>query len=300
MIALLLFSLSAMTQEVQAGPSVQAAPPAPALDTTIAVGASTRLRVESAAGRITIKTWAQSAVRVVATPRPGTTVHFDASPALFNVWASANGRIDEVDYVLTIPRAMDMTLGSGDVAIDIADAQGSITAKNYSGTIKVTRSRGALSLKSVMDEVSVDSAVGRVNAQSDYGTVRLTDVTGDVEAGSSMKHVYLTRVDARVLSASTVGGVVYFSGTLRDDGQYAFVAHAGSIMLSVREPVNATLSVSTVSGAFSSEFAGARTDGPRRGRFSVKIGSGAAAVDLQSFSGGMVIKHFDPNEKPRP
>jgi len=266
------------------------------IDTTIAVGASTKFRLETSAGKISIRVWDRSAVRVVATARAGTAVHVDATTSLVNVWSTAGGRIDEADFTVTIPRKMAVSLGSGDVAIDVSGSEGEIIAKNYSGNISVDGGRGSISLKSTLGEIDVRGAKGRVDAQSMHAAVRLTDVVGDVGVESSSYHLYLTRVDAHTLTASTVGGVIWFTGPLHDDGHYAFTSHAGSIILSLAEPVNATVSVSTVSGGFSSAFPSVRQEGGRRGRFSIKIGTGAAIVDVETFGGGIILKRVDQKE----
>jgi DUF4097 and DUF4098 domain-containing protein YvlB len=260
------------------------------VDTTVAVTAATKLRIESSAGRITVKTWDQNAVHVVATPRPGTTISIEGTAALLDVRSSGHGRIDEAEFVMTVPRKMSMTLGSGDLAIDVTGSEGDITAKNYSGAITVNGGQGVVSLKSVMGEVSLRNARGRISVQSMNAAVKLTDVSGDVDASSSTYHVYLTHVDSHALTASSVGGVIWFSGPLYDDGHYSFTTHAGSVFLTLKDPVNASFDVSTVTGAFASAFEGVRTQGARRGRFSVKVGSGAAIVDVESFSGGIVVR----------
>jgi hypothetical protein len=87
-----------------------------------------------------------------------------------------------------------------------------------------------------------------------------------------------------------VAGVIWFSGPLHGDGRYGFHTHSGSVFLTVPEPVHATLHVSTVSGAFSSPLPMTRENGPRRGRFTVMFGNGAASVDVSTFNGGIVVR----------
>lgn len=263
------------------------------IDTTFAVAPNARLQVEASAGRITVRTWDRGAVRVDAMPRSGTTVSIDASDALVSVRGNARGGIDEAQYALTVPRGMALALGSGDVAIEVSGTEGDVIARNHSGAIIVSGARGSLSLKSVLGEISIRQFAGSVNAQSTHAPVRLTDVTGGVTVESSSQHLYLTRVISHALSASTIGGAVWFSGPLFDDGRYSFVSHSGSLFLTLSEPVNATVNVSTMSGGFTSAFPGVRREGTRRGRFSVRIGTGAAAVDLETFSGGVVLKPFE-------
>jgi DUF4097 and DUF4098 domain-containing protein YvlB len=263
------------------------------VDTIIPVSASAQLRLDASAGRVTIRVWDRSAVRIVAAPVTGTTVRFETTSSLLSVRGDAAGGVDEADYEITIPRRMPVTVASGDLAIDVAGCEGDVDLRNHSGDISVAGSRGRLTVRSVLGEISVRDSRGRVSAQTQFGPIRLSDVVGEVEAEGSAGHIHLTRVDARALSATTVAGVIWFSGPLHRDGRYAFHTHSGSVFLTVPEPVDATLHVSTVSGAFATPFPMTRADGPRRGRFTVTFGGGAASVDVATFNGGIVVRPPD-------
>jgi DUF4097 and DUF4098 domain-containing protein YvlB len=273
-------------------PSQAIAASAP-VDTTISVASTAQFRLDASAGRVSIRVWDRSAVRIVATPVAGTTLRIESTQGLLTVAGSARGGIDEAEYEITVPRRMAITVGNGDLAIDIADCEADVTARNYSSSISTHGTKGRLTVKSVLGEVVVRDATGRVSVQTQYAPVRLTDVTGDVEVESSMSHIYLTRVDARNLSASTVAGGIWFSGPFHRDGHYTLGTHSGSVFMTVPEPVHATVHVSTVSGAFASPLPMTREDGPRRGRFTVTFGEGSASVDVATFNGGIVVQPPD-------
>lgn len=264
---------------------------ASAVDTSITVSSVTRLRIDAAAGRITVRTWNQNVVRLVVTARPGTKVDIESTSSLLSVHGNTiRGGVDDADYDVTVPRQMGITLNGGDVAIDVSGTEGEVIARNYSGLISLAGGKGVISLKSTLGEIQVKNANGRIGAQSVNAAIRLTDVVGDIDVETSSSHVYLTRANSHNLTASTVGGVISFSGPLHSDGHYTLTTHSGSITLAVPEPVNATLSVSTVSGAFSSSLPRVRQEGTRRGRFSLRFGGGSATVDLQTFNGAIVLK----------
>ncbi len=230
-------------------------------------------------------------MRVVAVPQRGTEIGIDSSRALLAIRGRAlRGGVDEATYEVTVPRGMGLLVDAGDMDIDIAGAEGDVAARNQSGRITLRKGRGSASLTSVMGEIVVDGWSGSVVARTVHAPVRLTDVVGDVDVESSTNHLYLTRIDSKALTASTVGGVIWFDGRFDDRGRYEFQTHSGSIVLTVTEPINATLSVSTVNGAFSSEFPHTRQNGTRRGRFTVRVGSGAAAIDVQTFAGAIMLK----------
>jgi hypothetical protein len=116
-------------------------------------------------------------------------------------------------------------------AIDVTGSEGEIVAKNHSGDITIDGGRGSVALKSVLGAITLRGATAgsprkRCTLSCDLRTL---SAMSDVE--SSSNHLYLTRVDSRALTASTIGGVLWFTGPLRDDGRYAFTTHSGSIFL---------------------------------------------------------------------
>jgi DUF4097 and DUF4098 domain-containing protein YvlB len=286
----MLHGLALVLQLQSVAPAAPVPMTAAPIDTTVTVTASAQFRLEASAGRVAIRVWDRAAVRIVATPVRGTTIRIATTPTLVTVNGNAGGRIDDAEYEITLPRRMSVTVGSGDLAIDVKGCEGDVTAKNYSGTITVQQVKGTLVVKSVMGEVVLQNISGRVSAQSQNAPLRLTDIHGDVEAEGSANHIYLTRVDARTITASTVSGVIWFSGPMHDDGRYSLVTHSGAVFFTVAAPFNATLHVTTVSGAFSSTLPSTREDGPRRGRFTVKFGTGAANVDVETFNGGIIVR----------
>jgi hypothetical protein len=286
--------LSAATSLLTApGPSSDWVVAAP-VDTIISVSESARFRLDASAGRVSIRVWDRSAVRVLATATTGTTVRIEAGQNLVSVTGSAGGGVDEAEYEISLPRRMAVAIEGGDLTIDIKDCEGEVNAKNHSGSISLQGTRGRLTLKSVLGEVSVRQTRGSVSVQSQYAPIRLMDVTGDVEVEGSAGHIVLERVDTRSLSASTVAGVIRFSGPLHGDGHYSLSTHSGSVFLTVPMPVHATVHVSTVSGAFASPIPMTREEGPRRGRFTITFGNGAASVDVDTFNGGIVVQSAGP------
>ena len=90
------------------------------VDTTISVASTAQFRLDASAGRVSIGVWDRSAVRIVAIPLAGTSVRIESTPNLLSVAGSADGSIDEAEYEITVPRRMAVTVGNGDLAIEIA------------------------------------------------------------------------------------------------------------------------------------------------------------------------------------
>lgn len=271
----------------------------PPLDTTVSVRPDTRLEVMASAGSIDVKVWDRSAVRVVARPERGAVVSVVLDDAVLRVIArSPTGGFDLVDYEITVPRRMNLTLGRNDVDIVVHDTEGSINATVTSGRIEIIGGRGVLSLRSFAGPIVVTGARGTVLAESSQNSVTLRDVVGDVEAKSNSNHINLLDVDSRNLRASTIAGVIHFTGPLHEDGHYTMMVHSGSIWVRTPAPVNATVAVATVGGAFSSQVPHTVSDRRRPGIFTAKFGNGGAQVSLESFSGGLVVEELKPGTRP--
>ena len=260
------------------------------LDTTIAVSPDTRLEVSTAAGTIDVRTWDRAVVRVFAKPSRGSGVEATLDGAVLRVSAHApEGRIDLVDYEITVPRRMDLKLGLGDVDITVHNTEGAVEARNLTGTITIDGGRSTISAESINGAITIRHARGRVTARSTNAAVAIDSSTGDVDAQSTTYHVTLTAIETHNLRAASVGGVIQFSGPLFPDGRYDLSTHSGSVWVKTPLPINATVSVATVSGAFSSGLPYDIVERRRRGIFTARFGDGRAQVSLESFNGAIVI-----------
>src|SRR5688572_14195138 len=258
-------------------------------DTTIRVAPGTRLRIDVDAGKIEVRVWDRDAVRIHGIHQASTAIRTSLVAGLFQVSVTGRG-VAECDCTLTVPRGMALTLGGGDTEIKVTGAQSEVVTRNYSGNITIDGGREKISAESTLGQVSISNVRGRVTAKSLHAAIHVSDVEGDVAADGSTNHVYLTGITSRSVSASTVGGHVNFTGRFFDDGHYSFATHMGSIVMTVPQPVNARVNVSTVNGAFSSPLAHTRQQGQRRGRFTIVFGSGTATVEAQTFAGGIRVR----------
>lgn len=271
--------------------AIQQAP----FDTTISVRPETRLEVTASAGSIDVKVWDRNTVRIVARPERGALVQAVLDGAVLDVRArTPTGGIDLVDYEITVPRKMNLTLGRRDVDITVHGTEGSVDASITSGKIVIEGGRGAVSLRSFEGPIEVRGAVATVKAESTMGPIALSDIVGDVDVTSNSNHLTLRNIDTRNLRAGSVGGVIRFSGPLHEDGRYALIAHSGSVFVQSATPINATVSVATVGGAFSSPLPYTVTERRRKGIFTARFGNGGAQVTMESFSGGLVLEEIKP------
>ena len=271
--------------------AIQQAP----FDTTVAVGPDARLDVALTAGSIEVNVWDRSAVRVVARPERGAVVTVELDGTVLRVRAThPEGGIDLVAYAITVPRQMGLTLGRGDVDIAVHGTHGSVDARTSSGSITVEGGRGSVSLRSFQGPIDVRGAHATVTVESTTGAIQLHQVVGDVAVSSSSNHLTLEAVDSRNLRARSIAGVIRFSGPLHPDGRYALTTHSGSVFVSSPLPINATVAVASVDGAFHSALPYTVTERRRPQIYTARFGNGGAQVSLETFSGGIVLEELKP------
>ena len=264
-------------------------------DTTIAVRPDTRLEVSASSGAIDVKVWDRSDVRIVARPERGAVAYAALDGAVLRVGARVpGGGFDLVSWEITVPRRMGLTLGRGDVDITVHGTEGSVDATISSGLVRIEGGRGVVALRSFQGDLEVRGARATITAESSLGRIFVRDVVGDLDVRSNSNHVTLENVDSRNLRAASIGGVIRFSGPLHPDGRYTLTAHSGSVWVKSPTPINATVSVATVSGAFSSRLSYDITDRRRQGIFTARFGNGGAQVSMESFSGGLVVEELKP------
>jgi len=269
-------------------------PQAP-FDTTISVRPDTRFELIASAGTVDVKVWDRSEVRIAARPERGAVVAAELDGAVLRVRArTPGGGFDLVSWEITVPRRMGLTLGRGDLDITVHGTEGSVDANISSGFIKVDGGRGVVALRSFQGPIELTGARAAVTIESSMGQVTVSDVVGDLDVRSNSNHVTLQNVDTRNLRAASVGGVIRFSGPLYKDGRYSLTAHSGSVFVKSPVPVNATVSVATVGGGFSSALPYTVTERRRQGIFTARFGDGGAQVSLESFSGGLVVEALKP------
>lgn len=264
-------------------------------DTTLAVRSDTRLDVSVSAGSIEVKVWDRSAVQIVGRSERGAMVTAELDGLVLRVRArAATSAIDLVDYEITVPRRMNLTLGRGDVDIAVRGTEGSVDASITSGSISVEGGRGSLALRSFQGTLQVRGARASVTAESTTGAIGLYDVVGDVAVSSNSNHLTLDDVDSRNLRARTIAGVIRFRGPVHREGRYEISTHSGSIFFRSPIPINATVAVATVGGAFSSGLPYTITERQRQNIFTARFGNGGARVSLETFNGGIVVEGLKP------
>src|SRR4029077_2473116 len=253
-------------------------------DTTIPVRAGARLEVSNFGGEIAVKTWSKSAVRVQASHSGRDRISIDATDQYVRVKSEGRrGASQMVDYDITVPASMALTLSGVYTDISVDGSQGEVAAETVEGAVKVSGGAGNVPLKSVQGEVTLENARGRIALNSVNEAITATAISGDLSVETVNGDITLTQIESASTDATTVNGDITYDGTIKDGGRYRFSTHDGDLRVSVPEKAGVSLSVSTLNGAFSSCFP-VQLQRKTKHRFDFTIGSGSAPIELESFN----------------
>jgi len=256
------------------------------IDTTVTAQQGQRLVVDSYGGEIAVKTWGRNAVRVEADPPSRTSVEVTSSAGVVSVRSEGRrGPPAMVDYTITVPAWMGLDLSGVYADVKVDGVRAPITVETVQGEVDVAGGEGTVSLRSVQGSVTLKGARGRIDVHSVNDEVRVSDASGEITAETVNGDVVLEDVDATSLSATTVNGDLGYDGPIRSGGRYSLSTHNGDITLAATPSTSATVTVSTFSGDFESDFPVPVRETRKGQRFGFSLGSGSAQVSLESFQG---------------
>jgi DUF4097 and DUF4098 domain-containing protein YvlB len=267
---------------------------APKTNETVAVQRGGRLTINNFAGEVIIHTWDKDAVHVVARHQSRTNVNIRPSPAGLSIQASGNhGPQGSVDYDITAPAWMPIRVEGTYNFVTMDGVQGEVYANTVRGDIVIKGGTGLITAKSVEGEVQVQGARGKVNVSSVNEKIRITDTSGDITAESINGAVTMTGIESKSVEASTVNGNIIYEGKIVDGGRYNFSTHNGDLLLGVPDTANATFTIRTYQGGFSTDLPLPnvnRADLQRGRRVVSTLGNGSADVYLETFGGAIRLR----------
>lgn len=253
-------------------------------DTTVAVTKGARLDVSLHNGSVTVRAWNRDAVHVTSDDDHTPRVNLRAG----NVSVGPSGRYGtgSADLVISAPAWMPVSVDGVGLDISVDGMKGGANLETVQGDVELKNAEGTMTLESVEGSVTLTNATGRVEASSVNDDVTLTNVTGEIRAESTNGDVRLEKIRSASVEANTINGDVTFDGPIRESGRYTLSTHDGDLWVTMGEGTSATVSVSTFSGSFESDFPVSLERGQRtKRRFTFVLGGGSARVDLESFSG---------------
>ena len=280
----------------------------PQTDTLVALQGETRLELELWAGEVVVQTWDRDAVQISA--EHSDRVHVETSHS-GSVKAAILEKMPDigmdlrrgfrplpVDFQLTVPRGMDLVIGGMSISVTVEGSVGDVEIGSVNGDIEVRGSAGNVTAESVNGQVLIDGAQGRIEVTGVAQQVTIMNATGDIVAETMAGPLRLENVSASFIEAGTVAGTLYFDGEILDGGRYSFGTHAGVVELVLPTGINAEIEALSLVGDIDVDYPGAPEVVEEEGgwpgldekEFIFTVGNGSARIDIETFSGSIVIR----------
>ena len=255
-------------------------------DTTLSVAQGARLEVSNYAGSVSVSTWTRDAVRVRADRDRRTRITLESEPTRLGIKSEGEyGPAGQVDFDITVPAWMPLNISGPFSDVDVTGTKSDVKVETVKGDVSVSGGSGYLDLSTVQGDLSVEGAKGRLKLNAVNEGITVARSTGQIEAESVNGDLVLDDVQLDAVDASTVSGDLWFNGTLKSGGRYQLKSHSGDIDVVVPEKPSVTVTVSTFSGEFASDFEVTFTGTRGHRELGFTLGSGASQLDLESFSG---------------
>jgi DUF4097 and DUF4098 domain-containing protein YvlB len=282
----------------------------------VRLGANGRLTITNLSGEIAVTAGAGDEVSIEAVKRTNGN-RSDLSQVQIQVDAVA-GRVDVttnyesarfrgnsgvwVDYTITVPQTTTVDARSVSGMVRISGIRGTARAESISGTVTLANVAKAERAKTVSGGIELTDITDAdaLNLNSVSGSIRGTNIkartlTAETVSGAlDLNNATCDRLDARSIS-----GRMQFTGPLAKNGQYDLRTHSGAIAVTVPANAGFVFDATSFSGDIRSAFALTvggdvnqsigRPRGPRRSAIHATIGDGSAQLQVETFSGSIVL-----------
>jgi DUF4097 and DUF4098 domain-containing protein YvlB len=255
-------------------------------DTTLAVQAGGTLEVHSFGGRVTVRSWDRSQVRIRATHSDGTRVQVRQRGNDVRVDATGRGGmpVTNVRFDVLVPRSYNIRMEGVNLSADVEGIRGAVQVGNVEGSLNLRDIAGNVTVESVSGPLRIDNVTGRISATAVNQNVQVSRARGPLSVETVNGSVVIRDADTDNVNLSTINGFIEYDGAVRDGGRYFLATHNGRITMSVPAQANARITITATTGKVEAAFpVSFSTSGDER--FAFSIGTGSARVELESFNG---------------
>ena len=188
-----------------------------------------------------------------------------------------------VDYEVTLPADVDITIRGGSGAIRVERLRSDIQVESESGPVEV-----------------LNAASGHVHVRTVNGPITLTNVSnGHVEVTTVSGDVTLKAVTGPHLNVNAGRGNISYEGDFSGGGDYALINNSGNIDVTTPASASISLKARSINGSVENDMPlqasgmrmnlGASPVDSKRTLMGTS-NSGGSSVELRSFSGKIRVK----------
>lgn len=262
------------------GPRAETTTRGPASDTTFTIPAGARLVIESRSGDVDIVATDGREARMLV---DGESREADIYRSGSVVRIRAGRRHQEADLQLRVPRDVEIEIDGAEGDIHVRGFERGVTVETVEGDIEI-EGAGAVSAHSVDGDLRIRDVRGPVSVNTGDGDTRVERVGGPISVQGIDGDIIVLEARASEVLLSTVGGDVWYDGTVDPRGEYELATHDGDVTFAVPEGAGAQVSVFTWDGSLLPSFP-IQLRGTLGSVAEFTLGSGSARVQLESFDG---------------
>lgn len=264
---------------------------------TFQVNAGEKLKLESDAGDVVIKTADANEVTVViyGNSKAEDKMEFEITKTNYGVFVkgekvgsflsnlfSAFKNID-VRFEIQVPKKFNAAVSTsgGDVRID--DLDGKIDISTAGGDIKVSASEGDAKVSTAGGDIKFKQHIGSVNGSTAGGDIIVETRNGKIDLSTAGGDIKIYCVNASV-DASTTGGDIY----AEIDGDNLGVelsSTGGDVRVEIPETMNADLDLHTFGGDVSLNIQGTKNIKTSSSKIKAVMNGGGNKIELSSTGG---------------
>ncbi len=261
------------------------------IDTTFAFDKNGTVNLTSTQGDIVVTGTSGGQARVHATS-DGNNLRFDASSTQLSL--SMRGNSDS-RFELSVPYGVRVIAHSRSGDVQITATRGEVEVRTQNGDIHVEEVANRLDVNTFSGGLTVRTVTGDVEISTTSGDVSIDDLKGNADVQTVSGEIRLREVTAKSVRAHTTSGDVGFEGTIDSTGRYELSTNSGDVGLHIPRDASAQVTVSTWNGTVDTQFPITLAPGEHNvgvatsKRYTFQLGSGAARITAETFSGDITI-----------
>jgi DUF4097 and DUF4098 domain-containing protein YvlB len=259
-------------------------------DQTVNVQKGMRVELRDCAGEVIVKTWEKDAVRVRAQHSSRTKV--EVTPRNQVLQIQQDGR-SGVDFDLTVPAWIGLTLEGTECFMDVEGLAGNFTGTTVEGDVVLRGLGGTATIEAIEGNVTIEGGRGRIQVNTTDGDIAVSKASGELLLTSIDGDIRVNDVTASALEISTVDGDIFFGSALQASSRYRFETHDGDLWLALPENSSATFTIRQFDDGQKIDMTlplKLVTETQRGRRRTYTLGGGSAQVDIESFDGSIHLR----------
>ncbi len=263
-----------------------------------------RVEISNVRGRISVTAWDRNEVSVTGTLGEGSKFDIGGSDQHVIVkvdnpedsgwsWWGSHGPREDSILVVNVPRAaaLDADGVSADILVEGMKGSRDIELESVSGDLRLRGDAERVELSSVSGDADLEGSSRSVNLESVSGDITARGIGGRISAESVSGRVQLHTNDTDEVTSGTVSGDVIIEIGKLGGGRIKVESMSGDVDLDLPSDSSARIDVESFSGTIRSDFGTVEEEehGPGSS-LKTTLGSGAAQITLESFSGDVEIR----------